>query len=218
MSLGELRPGQYGTTAGLWHLNGSSTDSSGNGNNGSDTNITYSQANGKFGQGASIPSNGRIALPAGFLLSGACSVGFWIRPSNYTGSAYVFTSYTGSATGNGIGILFDASEVISIGVNDNIQTISTPSGLSQSVFTHIVFVLNGSSSGIFQNGNLVASGTLATLVQNTTNYRFNGRWTSGSTGDAAQGAFEIDEAFAVSTALTANQIRQIYAIGVGKYY
>jgi len=37
---------------GLWLLNGNSNDSSGGGFNGADTDITYSLANGKFGQGA----------------------------------------------------------------------------------------------------------------------------------------------------------------------
>ena len=52
MSLGEYIPNS--NTKLLLHLNGNSTDSSGNGNNGTDSNITYSQANGKFGQGAGV--------------------------------------------------------------------------------------------------------------------------------------------------------------------
>lgn len=37
---------------GYWRLNGNSNDASGNGNNGTDTVITYSQANGRLNQGA----------------------------------------------------------------------------------------------------------------------------------------------------------------------
>ena len=51
--------GQYlgagsGTTKLLLHLNGNSTDVSGNSNNGTDSNVTYSLANGKFNQGTSF--------------------------------------------------------------------------------------------------------------------------------------------------------------------
>ena len=48
MSLGEYIPNS--NTKLLLHLNGNSTDSSGNGNNGTDTNITYGLGYGKFGQ------------------------------------------------------------------------------------------------------------------------------------------------------------------------
>lgn len=51
-TLGEYLGSGSGVTKLLLHLNGNSTDSSGNSNSGTDTAITYSQANGKFGQGA----------------------------------------------------------------------------------------------------------------------------------------------------------------------
>jgi hypothetical protein len=48
---------------GLWRLNGNSNDASGNGNNGTDTNITYSQANGRLNQGAGFNgTSSKIAL------------------------------------------------------------------------------------------------------------------------------------------------------------
>lgn len=55
--LGQYLGAGSATTKLLLHLNGNSTDSSGNGNNGSDSNITYSQTNGKFGQGAGFNGN-----------------------------------------------------------------------------------------------------------------------------------------------------------------
>ena len=53
MSLGEYTGAGSGVTKGLYHLSGNSNDSSGNSTNGTDTAITYSLANGRFGQGAS---------------------------------------------------------------------------------------------------------------------------------------------------------------------
>jgi len=51
---------------GYWRLNGNSNDASGNGNNGTDTNITYSQANGVLNGGAGFASdfNSRISFPS----------------------------------------------------------------------------------------------------------------------------------------------------------
>jgi len=62
MSYGEFNPNA--NTKILLHLNGNSNDASGNGRNGTDTNITYSYANGKFGQGAGFNgSSSKIVLP-----------------------------------------------------------------------------------------------------------------------------------------------------------
>ena len=63
MALGEYIGAGSSVTKGLWHLNGNSNDDSGNGNNGSDTDITYSNDYGKFGQGASFNgSSSKITL------------------------------------------------------------------------------------------------------------------------------------------------------------
>ena len=54
----------FGQIKGYWRLNGNSNDASGNGNNGTDTNITYSQANGVIGQGAGLNgTTSHIQLP-----------------------------------------------------------------------------------------------------------------------------------------------------------
>jgi len=52
MTLGEYLPNS--NTKLLLHLNGNSTDSSGKGNVGTDTSVTYGMAYGKFGQGANF--------------------------------------------------------------------------------------------------------------------------------------------------------------------
>jgi len=53
--IGEAYP-QSGLVAG-YHFNGRSTDFSGNNNHGTDTSVTYSQANGRFGKGAGFDAN-----------------------------------------------------------------------------------------------------------------------------------------------------------------
>jgi len=91
-TLGEYISAGSAITKGLWHLNGNSSDSSGNNNNGSDTSITYSLANGKFGQGAgfngstSLISMGNVCNISGTAITVSC----WCNPSELVDS----TGYT----------------------------------------------------------------------------------------------------------------------------
>ena len=91
MTLGEYLGAGSGTTKLLLHLNGNSTDSSGNANNGTDTAITYSQANGKFGQGAGLAVTSYSTIPTQtyFNLQSAFTISAWIyQKSNGTGTSY----------------------------------------------------------------------------------------------------------------------------------
>lgn len=90
MSLGEYIPNS--STKLLLHLNGSSADSSGNGNNGTDTAITYSQANGKFGQGAGFNgSSSFINLGQGVSLNptNAITISHWFKNTTATSGMIV---------------------------------------------------------------------------------------------------------------------------------
>ncbi len=53
-TLGEYNGAGSGITKALYHLNGSSADSSGNGNNGTDNEVTYGAGYGKYGKGVSF--------------------------------------------------------------------------------------------------------------------------------------------------------------------
>lgn len=79
-TLGEYNGSGSGTTKLLMHLNGSSADSSGNNNNGTDTGISYIAS--KFGNGANFDATtDKIALgnPASLQISGAQTVSFWLK-------------------------------------------------------------------------------------------------------------------------------------------
>jgi len=99
--LGEFLGSGASITKLLLHLNGSSADSSGNGNNGTDSNITYSLANGKFGQGAGFTSSSssQIALPtslADLNSDTAFSFSYWLKRTN-TSSQFIGTRCNTSA-------------------------------------------------------------------------------------------------------------------------
>ena len=74
---------------GYWRLNGNSNDASGNGYNGTDTDITYSQANGKINQGGGfngISSFIKITVSASLELTTSGTISIWFSPTNTIGS------------------------------------------------------------------------------------------------------------------------------------
>ncbi len=81
-TLGEYIP--TSNTKLLLHLNGNSTDSSGNGNNGTDTAITYGDAYGKFGQGALFNgTSSKITIPATMeYMNNNFTFSFYIKRNN----------------------------------------------------------------------------------------------------------------------------------------
>jgi hypothetical protein len=78
-----------------WRLEGNSNDSKST-NNGTDTNITYSAANGKFNQGAGCNGSSSkivIADAAALKPTGKFSVIAWVKTSN-TNDQQIFQSYS----------------------------------------------------------------------------------------------------------------------------
>ncbi len=71
------------TMAGYYRMEGNSNDSSGNGNNGTDTSMTYNLASGKFGQGASGDGTLGFFSANGLLTTLATSttgtISFWAK-------------------------------------------------------------------------------------------------------------------------------------------
>lgn len=225
--LGELRPNQFGTTVGLWHLNGNSTDFSGNNNHGTDTAITYSQANGKFGQGAGFNgSTSKIILNNNNLgiTTGAITFSAWFKIATQPITTNYYTLVFHDSTSNLDRSIYYASVsgVIQVGLDRTKQGIgnyftlfncgeligwhhlvATDTGTAQALYLDGVLVASNTLSGTGSSGGVNASSIGCADYNGTTYNRLNG---------------SIDEAFVCSTALTANQIRQIYALGKGMYY
>lgn len=93
-TLGEYLGAGSGITKGLYHLNGSSADYSGNNNNGTDTSITYSLANGKFGMGAVFNGSSSYSIVGTglntTLTSNAWTINLWAYIDVVTGSGTQF--------------------------------------------------------------------------------------------------------------------------------
>lgn len=92
---------------GYWKFNGNSNDYSGNGYNGTDSNIAYSQANGRLGQGAGFNglSSSIVTPTIDYNSSKKLTISFWFYPkaastfcifessSNYNANAGSFTLF-----------------------------------------------------------------------------------------------------------------------------
>jgi len=95
--------GQYlgagsATTKLLLHLNGNSTDVSGNGNNGTDANITYGLGNGKFFAGAGFNgTTSKIRCSSAISFTGNFTISFWIYMNDNTDIMCVNKGQAGSS-------------------------------------------------------------------------------------------------------------------------
>lgn len=217
--LGELRPNQFGTTAGLWHLNGNSTDSSGNNNHGTDTAITYSQANGKFGQGAGLAraSSSKIVIGTSATLqpASALTVSFWASITSNPASYCAILGNGLSGVQRGYSFDMDVNNVnFSIGASSAWGAASTP--IPSAGFHFYTGSWDGTTVKFYIDGNLKASASKNAIDYTSCGLSIGNYYTNTTSANMFDG--KIEELMVASTALTANQIRQMYALGVGKYY
>lgn len=85
---------------GVWHMDGSVTDSTSNGNNGTDTSVTYTGT--KLGDYFNVSGTGFSSLTdsAALNFSGSYTISFWTRTTSTNfGSPYSFMSLSGSFKG-----------------------------------------------------------------------------------------------------------------------
>lgn len=224
MSLGEYNGAGSGTTKLLLHLNGNSTDSSGNSNSGTDTSITYSQANGKFGQGAGFNgSSSKIVVPYNSSLdTNNITISTWVKftatpPAN---ASRIIERDSGSGATR-LWILGTNASDTTIGFVcwDSAGTISqAESGgysLSQNVWHHVVGIWDGVSVKRYVDGLLYGTSVAATgnlrggnqPLQLGNDYPGIGRPLTG----------EIDEVIIENVAWSAEKVKQYYTFTKGRF-
>jgi hypothetical protein len=83
-----------------WKLNGDSTDATGNGNNGTDTSVTYDAVDGKINQGALFnrASNSKVVIADSTALrpTNSFTANAWIKLNPTTGTILILQSYSQS--------------------------------------------------------------------------------------------------------------------------
>ena len=222
ITFGEYIGAGSSTTKLLLYLNGNSTDSSGNGNNGTDTNATYSLANGKLGQGVLLNANGKIAgtFPP---ITGNFTINLWTKR---TGTGSVGSNYfndaiidIGSYTANtGFGIWCAAEDAATPGqiswrINktyNNYAAINYTLPLNTYVMVSVVY--NGSNVTTYINGSQISQ------IAHTTNPSSATTWSLGwreNNNEYYQGC--IDEVFVENRAWTATEIKKYYTYSLGRF-
>lgn len=203
-------------------LDGNSNDSKGS-NNGTDANISYATANGRYGQGAAFNgSTSTITLPsaAEFKPTSAFSVGAWIKTSNTSGDMQIFQSH--SLNPEFSGFLLSATIAgtarlrFATGKNTgptngvDFKDVIGTTTLSDDIFHFCVGVWTGTTLLTYVDGvqDGSESWSNAPVYAATTYQRIGVRVNVGTNLNYFNGS--IDEVFLFSRELTAGEIRQLY--------
>lgn len=212
-TLGEYLGAGSGTTKLLLHLNGSSADSSGNNNNGTDTAITYSQANGKFGQGAGFNGSSSFISFAntGFPLgSTSFTNAIWFKSSS-TSSQAIYGYGTVAANGyrNCLG-LFNTGKFYFTGFGADLDSGFT---VSDGKWHRGVVTYNGTTMILYVDGVQKGTGSVTLNVQSGTSV-FLGKTAQNDT--YFNGA--IDEAvFENGVVWSADKVKKDYTYNKGRF-
>jgi hypothetical protein len=156
---------------GWWPFNGNANDGSGNGNNGAVFNLSYNNDRfnntnasldlGLIGSGAEFP----LGLP---FWTGNYSISFWMKSSNNPNDQRVL-GFRPTCLGGGE----DWFEFVTENNSQNIYHYYFGSGyttttISPNIWTHILFVKNGSSGNLYVDGvNVGQHNNMSTLTQNS---------------------------------------------------
>jgi hypothetical protein len=217
MALGEYIGAGAGITKGLYHLNGNSNDASGNGNNGTDSNITYSLANGKLGQGAGFNgTSSYINLSYSGLNVFTFTISFWW---NKNGNQGAFVGVIGNTDNTGnqyygwsfweyLNVMY-----ISIKGSSGAGAYQINFGSSSLGDWHLYTVTCASSGGAvnsYLDGNLINSGTAPSWTYAGNNTKIGKNNTGNSKGN-------MDELIIENVVWTPSQIKKYYTYSKGRF-
>jgi len=181
MSLGEYIPNA--NTKLLLHLNGNSNDASGNGNNCTAVNITYSLANGRYSQGAGF--NGTTsAIYTGSAInysSQIITISCWINFKTLgTGDYILFESSVDYNSNNDCYVCYISNKVIYIGLRGSVvgteyNLYSFSPTIANNTWYYFTFILDKTKTiqkpYLYINGSSV-TGTGVITSEQTTNRSF----------------------------------------------
>lgn len=188
-----------------WRLNGNSNEEK-HSLSGTDTAITYSIANGKYGQGAGFNgTTSKITLPVdNYLKPSVFTILAWIKPTS-AGLGTVFSTYNSER-----GFALQLTAAGSYRVYFTSSFVATSSVDVVDGAWHLVgATYNGSACQLYHNGvadGSPTSGTMTTYVASPTNRI--GSLNSGSETQFFPGA--IDDVILFSRVLTGGEIFTIY--------
>lgn len=216
-----------GSVIGLWHFNGDSADSSGNGFNGNDTAVSYNPGllnDAYFGDGSTthtyLDTTSSLALACPF------SVAFWLKqPSggigsgfttpvnqwNYSESKRQWTFDNGSAANS---FYFNISDN---GLDaGNTKVGNTSLGSLADSWMHVVGEYDCTNMKFYLNGTLSSSTPKGSMYSVAGPYtQFSGQGGSSLVSGSLQSGMGIDELVIFNTAISTTTISELYNDGIG---
>lgn len=210
MTLGEYLPNS--NTKLLLHLNGNSTDSSGNGNNGVDTAITYSQANGKFGQGAGFGSTSKI-LKTSFSSTGQHNGTWsqWIKTATTTGQQTIIEHDDSASLMINIEVY---NHKIRVGTwnGSTDPVLSSGASVDDGVWHNVIVTKNGAGVIIYVDGNNSGAANLNDIT-------FGGNFCVGRDNVNNVNSFigSIDEVIYEPRVWSASEIKKYFTMAKGRF-
>jgi len=214
-TLGEYLGAGSGTTKLLLHLNGSSADSSGNGNNGTDTAITHSQANGKFGMGAGFTTGSSIVNSTAIgTVNADKTISIWAK---------IVTDYTSNANTAIFQLNFNTVTYQFVYGKDATSAYFYATRDRNMIASDVVFYRTPVSSRGFYNLILTLSGTTLSfyldsrLLGQVTINTGNGTGDNGTGYKILNGGCNVDEVIIENRAWSASEVKKYYTYAKGYY-
>ncbi len=141
---------------GFWDLDNDSTDDSGNGKNGTDTSMSYDGTYGVFSGSA------YVTLPTSLLSSNVATISCWFNASTISNYRALYAIYTGNSDAFEVFIPYGAGGGADAngwaGAYNTAALHGIFSGVSASTLYHLVVASDGSTTRVYLNGSLLASG------------------------------------------------------------
>jgi len=146
--------GQTTGAKGYWRLDGNSNDASGNGNNGTDTAITYSQANGILNGGAGFNgSTSFISLPNTLPDLTTFTISFWISGNSSSANQEILQyAKTADNANLDIGVYLNKIRLILYNGSSTTMLESTESNINNGIKKLITFTRSGTNANLYING------------------------------------------------------------------
>lgn len=212
---GEIHADGLYSIQGLWHLNDNSSpesDSSGNGNDGTVTGATYI-SNGIFSGAYSFDGSGDYIIPAYYTNASLASIVLWVKFDNISNEDIIAGAHDESDHRFYLGIYGGR---YFFGAGDSYKGYS--SGVSHDfvadIWYFLALVTNGSTASYYVDGVLVDSFSYSNSGQSTKTIAI-GALNGVPVSNFLDG--DVDEVCIWNTALSALEIRQIYAMQKGAY-
>lgn len=199
-----------------WKLDGNSNGVFGN--NGTDTNITYSAANGKLIQGAGFPGTAAaidINHNAVFNTSNLITVSAWCYPTNNSRYEPIITKYSTADSTKGWELVNSSGAPRVILRGSLLQINATGFLYTLNAWNHVLFTYDGTNLNLYKNGVNIGTTSGSSTVDSSVMIRIGTRVNNNPT-DYFTG--NIDECCIWKRVLSADEVKDLYLNGNGSQY